>query len=350
MAKPRIIVADTDVNYLAPIQLKFATDFFEKVDLEIISDGEYFSELFSTPQKADILVVSESLYSPNVLKHNIGHIFLMTEQYGEQAETQGVCLVYKYTSVKEIFNEITGKSADVLNIAEIKKPTQIVVVCSAAGGVGKTTVAMGVSAALTRSFKRVLYINAAELQFFQHMLGNKTPLTDKKIYAGLMQPSDSLYSDIKHVLRKEMFLYLPPFKAALMSLGLNFSVYLKIIEGAKQSGDYDFIIVDTETVFDENKAALLNAADKVVIVTTQSTAAVSSTGTLISNINWSGGDKYIVICNDFEKDSFNALILPELSDKFTVSEYIEHFRHIETLDPDGLASHSSVQRTAFLLM
>ena len=35
MAKPRIIIADTDISYIIPLQLKFAEDFFEKIDLEI---------------------------------------------------------------------------------------------------------------------------------------------------------------------------------------------------------------------------------------------------------------------------------------------------------------------------
>ena len=61
MAKPRIIIADTDAGYIIPLQLKFAEDFFEKVDLEIITDTNYFESLFSTPQKIDILIVSEDL-------------------------------------------------------------------------------------------------------------------------------------------------------------------------------------------------------------------------------------------------------------------------------------------------
>ena len=38
MAKPRIIIADTDISYIVPLQLKFVEDFFEKVELEIITD------------------------------------------------------------------------------------------------------------------------------------------------------------------------------------------------------------------------------------------------------------------------------------------------------------------------
>ena len=31
MARPRIIIADTDVNYILSLQLKFVEEFFEKI-------------------------------------------------------------------------------------------------------------------------------------------------------------------------------------------------------------------------------------------------------------------------------------------------------------------------------
>ena len=83
MPKARVIVADTDINYIIPLQLKFAEEFFDAIELEIISDRSYFEELFASPQKADILVVSEELYDTSLQRHNISNIFLMTEQYEE---------------------------------------------------------------------------------------------------------------------------------------------------------------------------------------------------------------------------------------------------------------------------
>ena len=112
MAKPRIIIADTDTSYVIPLQLKVVEDFFEKVDLEIITDKEFFETLFSTPQRVDILIVSEDLYSQAMQRHNIAHTFVMNEQYEEdQTADLNVNHIFKYTSIKEIFNEIIGKSA-----------------------------------------------------------------------------------------------------------------------------------------------------------------------------------------------------------------------------------------------
>ena len=352
MAKPRIIIADTDISYIIPLQLKFVEDFFEKVELEIITEEDYFETLFSTPQRADILIVSEELYSQAMQRHNISHIFVINEQYEEeQTADLNVNHIFKYTSIKEIFNEITGKSADVLKIEKNgKQETQVVLFYSASGGTGKTTAAMGVSASLTKNYKRVLYINASRLQVFQHMLENHSAITAADVYAKLAAATDNIYLDIKHVIRKELFSYIPPFKAALMSLGLNYSIFEKIIISAKKSGEYDFIIVDADVSFDEDKATLLNISDKVVVVTKQTFAAVLATNILVSNINGASAEKYIFVCNDFNKEEDNALISPKLSLKFSVNDYIEHFAHYDQMKCSDLASDSGIQKTAFLVM
>ena len=352
MAKPRIIIADTDPNYIIPLQLKFVEDYFEEIDLEIVTDEGYFEALFSSPQKADILIISEDLYSLSIRKHNISHIFLMTEQYEEDSTADlNVNRIFKYTSIKEIFNEIAGKSADVFqNKKSIAQETQVVLVFSASGGTGKTTIAMGVSASLTKNYKRVLYLNAARLQVFQHMLDNSSAITTSDVYAKLADPTDSIYQEIKHVIRKEIFTYLPPFKAALMSLGVQYSVFEKIVRSAKKSGDFDYIIIDADTTFDEDKADLIGLADKVLIITDQARSSVVATNLLVSNVNGMSGEKYIFVCNNFQKENSNALISPEISLKFTVSDYVEHFRYYEQMGLDDLSKESSIQRIAFLII
>lgn len=352
MARPRIIIADTDINYIVPIQLKFVEEFFEKVDLEIISDGQYFEELFSSPQTANILIVSEELYGESLKRHNIGNIFLMTEQYDEgQTDDLNINQIFKYTSIKEIFNEIIGKSVNVLNIqSEGKSEPKILMVYSASGGTGKTTVAMGLAVCLTKNYKRVLYINAERLQSFQRLLDNPTPIAASDIYAKLGKPTRNIYSDISHVIRREIFSYLPPFKSALMSLGLEYSVFSQIAGAAKKSSDYDFIIVDADSSFDEEKARMMDAADKVIIVTDQTYAAVYAANTLAANINGMNTDKYVFLCNNFDKERDNALIASNITMRFSVSEYIDHIPHYDRLRCADLGKCNGMQRTAFLIM
>lgn len=352
LAKPRIIIADTDINYIIPLQAKFAKEFPGETDLEIITEPAYFEQLFSSPQKIDILIVSDQLYSGALRRHDIGCIFVMMEQCEEgTTEELSINRLFKYTSIREIFNEIVGKSFDVLNInIHTKKACQTVLVCSASGGVGKTTVAMGLAGCLTRNYKKVLYINAERLQTFQYRMENKGAVSAPDVYMRLVDPQPSVYQEIRHVIRREEFSYLPPFKAPLMSLGLHYSVYRKIAASAKKTNEYDFIIIDADPVFDEEKAALIGDADKVVVVTRQTKTAVLATDALVSNINGIGSEKYLFVCNDFRKDEDNFLTSSDTGIRFQINEYIEHFSDGEKITADRIAHDNGIQKTAFLIM
>lgn len=352
MEKPRVIIADTDSSYIIPLQLRFIEAFFEKVDLETVTDKAYFKALFSTPQKADILIVSETLYDRQLCKHDIGKIFLMTEQYEEaQTDELSVNRIFKYTSIKEIFAEVMGKSADGFKVdMEGRAEPQIIFVGSASGGVGKTTLALGISAALTLNYKRVLYINAGYLQSFQSMLDNRSPITSSEVYAKLAALSGNEYSDVKHAIRQEIFSYIPPFKASLMSLNLDYGIYERLALGARQSGDYDYIIVDSDADFEASSARLMDIADKVILVTKQSRSAVFATNLLVANINGIRRDKYIFICNDFDQAQDNALVSADMALKFTVSDYVEHFSDYDRIKLESLSKENSIQRVAVLLI
>lgn len=352
MARPKVIIADEDASYIVPLQFKFVTDFFNKIDLEIITDRAYFDEYFSRPQNAEILIISDDLYDSSLQRHNIQNIFVMMEQYDEGSTGElNVNQIFKYTSIKEIFNEIIGKSTGALNIAVVeKKETQIILVTSAAGGVGKTTVAMGVAACLEQNYKRVLYINAARLQNFQYLLDNTTAIFSPDVYGKLINPTDRIYDDIKHVIRKEDFSYLPEFKAALMSIGLEFSIYSKLALSAKKSGEYDFVIIDAESTFDEFKTDLIDMADKVVVITDQSFSSVHFTNLLLSNINGINSEKYMFICNKFDKDAPNALISPQVSLKFNVNEYVEKVEVDAIAKCSEIAQISGLKKVSFLVI
>lgn len=353
MEKPRIIIADTDSTYIASLQLKFIEEFFNCIELEIITDAAYFHELFSNPQNADILILSEELYDISIQKHNLSYIFLMTEQYEEeQTQDLKITKIFKYTSVKEIFNEILGKSADVLHIdMDNKNEPQIVVVTSASGGVGKTTVAMGICASLAKNYKKVLYINCDLLQNFQYLMKNNAAISNLDVYSNLLKSSrENIYVEIHHLIRNEGFHYIPPFKAAIMSVGLSKDIYRDIALSAKNSGEYDYIIVDTDGVFDEFKVDLFNLSNRVILVTKQNRMSVMALNRFVSNINGYNNEKYLCICNDFDKTKENALISPEYTLKYTVSEYVEHLPNYDQLKSSDFMDYIGFRKLSYLFL
>ncbi len=352
MVKPRILIVDTDTNYMIPLQQKFIEEFFDRIELEIITDKSYFQYLFSTSQKADVLIISDHLYEESLKRHNIGGIFILKERYEEsQTADLNLTFLYKYTNINMILSEIISKSKGVLDFSvEGKRDPQIILVYSANGGAGKTTVALGISEFLSKNYKKVLYINANTIQSFQRLLNNHSVIADNDVLALLSQSTESVYPQMKHVIRKEDFSYLPPFKATLMSVGLRYSIFGSIAVSAKQSKEYDYIILDAESGLDEEKASLLNIADKVILVVNQTVTSMYSTTVFLKNINRLNTNEYIFICNNFVKDQANAFVSEREGLSFEVSEYVNHYDNYDEMSIDDFSKDSGIQKVSLLVL
>ena len=351
MAKPRLILADTDAEYLFPIQQKFVEEYFEKIDLEIITDSAYFGQLFETPQRAEVLVVSEKLYHTALQKHNIGKVFLLTEEKEEDGtDDLAAEKIYKYSSIRDVFHEIVGKSGPLIHVDSAgKKEPQIIVVTSAAGGVGKTTVAMGLAGCLSNNYKKVLYLNSSRLQCFGYLLKNPAVIASNEIYAKISRTGLPVYPEVRHLIRRELFSYLPPFKASFVSLGIRPEIYTEIARQAKKEGEYDVIILDTDSSFDETMAGMLTAADRVVVVTGQGRGAEKATEALVQNINGLSDDKFIFLCNHRDGETGHDPSGPEGNSRFAVHESIGYMADYDRMQGADLAEQPGIRKTAFLL-
>ena len=47
MKKPVVVLADTDIKIITPLELRFLEEYDDKIDLQVITDREYFDEYFS---------------------------------------------------------------------------------------------------------------------------------------------------------------------------------------------------------------------------------------------------------------------------------------------------------------
>ncbi len=352
MGKPVIILADTDEQYLAPLEIKFLEALDDKVELEIITDTGYFRQHFASPQNAEILLVSEELYSGELQKQNISNIYVLTESIEESdTEDLGIKKIFKYTNTNEIYNQIMATSRGKMQ-KELSKTKETIVVLfySAAGGVGKTTLAMAMCGGLKKNFKKVLYVNAHRVNSFQFYLDN-TAAMPNSVYTELANPDASLFGRIRHVIRNEGFDYLPPFAAALSSVDVDFNIYEHIIQSAKATKEYDVIVVDADSTFDYAKASLITMADRVMIVTTQSRASVNATNMLIKNMNCGEKVKYLFVCNQFDPDKFNALVEEtSLKPNFTVSEYVKKIPDIDRMDLSEIVTDTDMQKLPFWII
>ena len=350
MGKPRIVIADEDYNYIIPLQLRFIEEMFDRIELEVITDKTYFNKLMSYPQTVDILIVSEAFYSDMLMKHDIKCGFIMMESWNSTNMTSFTS-IYKYTNIKEIFSVILGKAGNIANAdSESKNDPQLVVITSASGGVGKTSLAMGLASVLSRHLKKVLYVNIDYLQNFQVYLNNGLPISDNQLYMKLSMGESNSFAMIRHLIRREEFDYVPPFKGAILSLGISHATSLEIAEQALESKEYDYVIIDADSTFDEEKMKLMTDADRIIFVVTQTDPSVLAMNRFLENTEIAEKDKILYVCNQFEQGKRNALVSGNYKLKFMVNEYIEYMEDFWERRNDKFASNAGIQKIAMSII
>ena len=132
-----------------------------------------------------------------------------------------------------------------------------------------------------------------------------------------------MYENIRFTLRKEGFSYLPPFNTTLDARNLDFTIYRNIIQDAKRSGEYDFIIVDVEAGYSRWRIQLLQDSDKVMLITLQDDVSTNKMRYITQCLDFGDSEKYMVICNKYSEQKENQYFQSELQAKFSIKEYID---------------------------
>ena len=111
MAGVNILLADGDEQYLLALVRKFIEGFENDGDIEMISDAAYLEEYFQTPRSLDIVVIQEEMYRDEFGRHNIGNLFLLTEDEpdgsfsGKLTEGQGLTAELLRKAGFKVFSE-----------------------------------------------------------------------------------------------------------------------------------------------------------------------------------------------------------------------------------------------------
>ena len=346
MSNPTIVLADLDANYLIPLEEKLTEELFDQASLEIITDKAYFDEFFSVSRKIDTLVISQSLFSQSILKHNITDIFVLTEEAVTHNVADNISYIFKYSSTKEIFSQVL-KNQKISNIQFKNKDTQVIVVTSAVGGSGKTTLSLALSLSLAKSYKRVLYLCSDYIQSFSFYTADKSTLPNQAVRA-FSVAENMLFQTVRPYLRTEGFTYLPAFNNSILSFGLNNSVYFRFIKAAKEAKEYDYIIVDTDAQLDESKVDIIKLADKIIVTVLQDAFSALKTEYFINNLGCKDMDKFLFVCNKFHREYENEYINSTVGRNLLISEYIDKLSHSKIQSLEAISELSGVKNLTYL--
>lgn len=345
MKNSRIIMADPELNYIIKLQIKFLQELQDSCEIDVITDKKYFDECFSSPQNADCLIINNNWESNILTKHNIDHVVILTDGTTGDLETESVrTRIPRYTSTEEIFNQIRSILGTESSQGK-KKEATVVYFGSASGGTGKTVLSMCLAEYLSRKFYRVLYINTQSVQTFQFFLNDRSPIPTEAAMA-LLDESADVFKVLRKQIREERFSYLPPFAMPLFSYGISNDIYTPFVGSAKESKEFDYIIIDAGSDLTNDAADQIALSDKVVMVTKPEKENSFALKHMLNKISVKD-EKLIRLCNRVSGTPVRAVFG---SDSLDISESISEWE--KEIDAESIHSFSltdDIQKMAVLI-
>lgn len=355
MAKPLMVIVETDMEHLIPLQMKMAEVLMDTADIEIISDPEYMQEYFTTPRIIDILVIEEDMYSERLSMHSIGKTYVLVDNTNDNDESvypmpgsvaDVYCLV-RYNNINTLARYIIPLEWAGLNSSE--KEPQIVAVISPSGGMGSTTFAVGLATCMKQNLKKVLYLNLKNYQDFQYYLSNKGCLPMEGC-TYLRDADAKVYEKLKSFLHREEFTYLPPLKTNREAMGISYASYTELARIAQKSGEYDFVVVEIGNELNAETLKFLKFVNKVFVVTKQDEYSAFKLDVLKYNIKFSDKEKYLFICNFYEKDKPNALLEESGNAGTVISGYVDRVESEKLKNTNDLKAMEGIQKATVMLL
>lgn len=310
MAVPRILLAEQDAAYLEALEWKFAEELRDHMELIIITEPGDLELFFSQPQQLSVLIINENLYNFAVEKHNISSIFLLSEEELSPGVTQDLyrMKLYKYTSVNEIFRQVMKSANLELDLAkETSHGLKTISVYSPIGGIGKTTVAMGICQALAKKGKRVLFIGTDSLQTFGYFMRDKITLSSD-IEKQIAAKSSFLYSELRPVIARQDFDILPPLSKTRPALRIGADHYVSLLGHMKEAEAYEYIVLDLATEFTELTITLFSQSDNIVLLMGQDKYSACKASGLLDSIDCSDERRFTCVCNQYDRQKENHLL------------------------------------------
>ncbi len=351
MGSSLIVILEEDKNYIFPLLEKIIRQYGQDIELAVFTEKESFAVYLEKHFQIDVLVVSEEITVKTPAECRIAHRIILTERFAETQSTgdrDGTVFFYRYSPLDLLVHVISSYCGSSMQNRKETGKTTVILVSSAAGGTGKTVIALALAMSLRRAGKNALYLDAEWLQNFTCYLEQGETMEQNKEREFVR--SDGKDTELLTVMTRteKSLLYVPQFETPIVFLDKTLSLYINCIKALKQDAVYDYIVVDTDETMDLFKIQLMGLCEQMVVVTSEQQAAEYATGQVLKQLNMpkknihviknkaSVENKGIAACSyrDYIGD-FMALGILEASEKEMA---------------DTIAAQSEIQKLAFMLM
>jgi cellulose biosynthesis protein BcsQ len=287
MEKISIILADLDEIYLD----KLTNYFIEKThrfDVYSFTSKDSLAKYINDGMSTDIILFTEDFIDNISNFDNISVKILLSNSSNYNAE---LCSINKYQKTEKMIKEIliiyAEKTGKVGNVSNINKKTKIIGVYSPVGGCGKTTISLALSKHFANVGKKVFYLNYEVFNSTSEFLNYAPKGNFSDIFLSLKTKGSNVALQIISNQYKDEKLkvsYINPPESALEFNELTTQEKIRLIHEIDAIGEFDVVVIDFDSDFNEQKHDLLEACDVILMPFTMDFMSLSKIRILMKEI------------------------------------------------------------------
>ncbi len=347
MALIKLLILDDDDEYSSNL-CNYLTHNYSEILLVNYYNNAYKIEEWIKKIDPDIVLMCEKFYN-QVCKHFKQNLIILTTGTSSVG-LSGVSSIYKYKDVNIIAGEIINvftKAGNIITQSR-EKITKTVALYSAAGNVGKTSVALGISTICSYSGLSVFYLNLEQFQSTSIFFSNNMEYSASDIIYYAKEGDKNLISKISTMSCKDTTSNVHYFKDVNNAFDINDILpqdVKLIVDSIKECGLYDLIVIDMDSQLNEKTISLFEVADEILYVFTYEEICLHKTKIFMDNIDMlsNGFDqntflahKFLYVANKVSKQALQSINSPLKIEILSKIPFDQNFNSVRSLiKPNG---------------
>lgn len=306
--QPVILVIDAEEGYVNALEIKIVQQYIDKAEIEFITDRTYLQQYLKSEHFITILIVSEAMYSEEVKNLRPIYTFILMDEMGNEKMGESIYGIFRYSSSQSILNTITAKVPETVfeeeedrlvdekdSASDLDSNTDVVLVTSASGGVGKTTISLGLALIAKKDKRKVMYFSLDYLFNFDKWLQSEDDEFGNQIL------------EVNKRVCKE-----------------NFEGKLSDLYEMIKSEEYDLLIIDAGLDNWISQNEICERADLILQVIGANDSSIYASNKLYHMLNRKLINKSVYVCGN------NMQRTGKEQPEFNVQNRISHMKNYET--------------------
>ena len=268
--KIKLAILEKDKSYLTRIVSAFGTKYADKIEIYSFTDPEVAVGTLGSA-KIDVLLASD-VFDIDIksLPHRCAFAYLVDSLGIDMLNDQrAICKFQKADLIyKQILSVYSEKASSITGFKMTGDESNIIVFCSASGGVGSSTMAAACAVHFAAKEKKVLYLNLEKFGSADVFFTGQGQFDMSDIIFALKSKKTNLPIKLESCVKQDtrgVYFYSQA-KIALDMLELSTDDILRLISELKLTGGYDYIILDMDFAIDKDTLKIYRQAQAIVLV------------------------------------------------------------------------------------